>query len=196
MLATLQKLRTKVVIGFVGGSNLVKQQEQLGVGGMNGKIPQLWQANLRLQTWIASTGNKQYSKTTDADIVISIVIDMFDFCFAENGLTAYKQGVELPSASFIDYIGEERYKKLANFILHYIADMDIPLKRYVTRSYVLLVLPYSCISVEHSSNSAMAWSISRPLVVIARKFSLVRFLVYPVIHSSKESRTKWLWSIW
>jgi len=36
MLALLQKLRTKVAIGFVGGSDLVKQQEQLGVNGLNG----------------------------------------------------------------------------------------------------------------------------------------------------------------
>ena len=38
MLALLQKLREKVVIGFVGGSNLVKQQEQLGVNGLNGLL--------------------------------------------------------------------------------------------------------------------------------------------------------------
>jgi phosphomannomutase len=36
MLALLHKLRTKVAIGFVGGSDLVKQQEQLGVNGVNG----------------------------------------------------------------------------------------------------------------------------------------------------------------
>lgn len=32
----LQKLRHKVAIGFVGGSDLVKQQEQLGINGVNG----------------------------------------------------------------------------------------------------------------------------------------------------------------
>lgn len=36
MLAILQKLRHKVAIGYVGGSDLVKQQEQLGVNGLNG----------------------------------------------------------------------------------------------------------------------------------------------------------------
>ena len=30
---------------------------------------------------------------------------------------------------FIQFVGEERYKKLVNFILHYIADLDIPIKR-------------------------------------------------------------------
>jgi len=51
------------------------------------------------------------------------------FAFAENGLTAYKLGKELASQSFIQYLGEEKYKPLVNFILHYVADLDIPIKR-------------------------------------------------------------------
>jgi phosphomannomutase len=94
MLETLALLRTKCTIGFVGGSDLVKQQEQLG----------------------------------DAHGVS--VLDMFDYCFAENGLTAYRLGKQLPSQSFINWIGEDKYKRLVNFILHYIADLDIPIKRY------------------------------------------------------------------
>lgn len=39
-------------------------------------------------------------------------------------------GKPLPTQSFIKFIGEDRYKPLANFILHYIADLDIPIKRY------------------------------------------------------------------
>lgn len=58
------------------------------------------------------------------------MIDLFDFCFAENGLTAYRLGEALPSNNFIQWLGEEKYKKMANFILHYIADLDIPIKRY------------------------------------------------------------------
>ena len=58
-----------------------------------------------------------------------IVLDEFDYAFAENGLTAYKLGKELPSQSFIKWIGEAKYKPLVNFILHYIADLDIPIKR-------------------------------------------------------------------
>ena len=58
-----------------------------------------------------------------------LVVDAFDYAFAENGLTAYKMGRPLTSQSFINYIGEERYKTLVNFILHYLADMDIPIKR-------------------------------------------------------------------
>jgi phosphomannomutase len=57
------------------------------------------------------------------------VTTLFDFCFAENGLTAYKLGQALPSNSFIKWIGEDQYKELASFALHYIADLDIPVKR-------------------------------------------------------------------
>ena len=54
---------------------------------------------------------------------------LFDFCFAENGLTAYRMGVPLASNSFIKWIGEQKYKEMVNYILHYIADLDVPVKR-------------------------------------------------------------------
>ncbi|KAJ3013220.1 Phosphomannomutase, partial [Thoreauomyces humboldtii] len=85
----LAELRKKVVIGFVGGSDLVKQLEQLGNDCVND----------------------------------------FDYCFSENGLTAYRLGKQLKSTSFIEWIGEDRYKRLSSFILHYIADLDLPQKR-------------------------------------------------------------------
>ncbi|KAH8675748.1 eukaryotic phosphomannomutase [Xylariales sp. PMI_506] len=92
MIELLAALRQKCAIGFVGGSDLVKQEEQLGAPGRP-------------------------------------VTSMFDFCFSENGLTAYKLGAELPSTSFIKWIGEDQYKELVRFILHYIADLDLPIKR-------------------------------------------------------------------
>lgn len=92
MLSLLAALRQKVAIGFVGGSDLKKQQEQLGTNEIN-------------------------------------VTSLFDFSFGENGLTAYRMGEQLSSNSFIKYIGEEKYKQLAKFILHYIADLEIPIKR-------------------------------------------------------------------
>lgn len=89
MAQLLKDLRGKVVIGFVGGSDLVKQKEQLGEN----------------------------------------CLELFDFCFSENGLTAYKEGQALPSQSFIEYLGEEKYSKMVNFILRYIADLELPKKR-------------------------------------------------------------------
>ncbi|KAB5580021.1 eukaryotic phosphomannomutase [Coniochaeta sp. 2T2.1] len=92
MLSLLSQLRAECAIGTVGGSDLPKQQEQLG--------------------------------TPDVPVTT-----LFDFNFAENGLTAFKNGLPLASHSFIKWIGEEQYKELVRFLLHYIADLDIPIKR-------------------------------------------------------------------
>jgi phosphomannomutase len=92
MLKLLADLRQKVAIGFVGGSDLAKQQEQLGTSEIN-------------------------------------VTTLFDYCFSENGLTAFKLGVPLESNSFIKWLGEDRYKELVNFILRYLSELDIPIKR-------------------------------------------------------------------
>jgi hypothetical protein len=72
MLELLQELRHKVAIGFVGGSDLAKQQEQLGSTGENGWTPSI-------------------------TVLTCQVINLFDYCFAENGLTAYRQGTKLPA---------------------------------------------------------------------------------------------------
>lgn len=56
-------------------------------------------------------------------------IDDFDFGFAENGLTAYRLSKPLESQSFIKHLGEDKYKTLINFILAYLAKIDIPIKR-------------------------------------------------------------------
>jgi phosphomannomutase len=52
------------------------------------------------------------------------VTAMFDFSFAENGLTAYRLGQPLPSNSFLQQLGEERYQKLAKFCLRYISELE------------------------------------------------------------------------
>lgn len=89
MRTTLAELRKKVVIGFVGGSDLSKQVEQLG----------------------------------------DTVLQDFDYCFSENGLTAYKLGQQLALQSFIGWIGEEKYNKLVKFVLRYLSELDLPVRR-------------------------------------------------------------------
>lgn len=86
--AFLKALREKIAVGVVGGSDLVKQKEQLG----------------------------------DSP-------NMFDWCFAENGLWAAKDGAIIGQTSFKDHLGEEKLKKLINWILKYFAELDIPVKR-------------------------------------------------------------------
>ncbi|KAF9813439.1 hypothetical protein IEO21_05598 [Rhodonia placenta] len=85
---------------------------------------------LRKKVVIGVVSGSDFVKVSEQLAVTgSSVVEEFDYIFAENGLTAFKNAQPLPSQSFIKYIGEERYKKLANFILHYIADLDIPIKR-------------------------------------------------------------------
>eukprot|EP00051_Salpingoeca_urceolata_P027444 m.481501 g.481501 ORF g.481501 m.481501 type:complete len:255 (+) comp22191_c0_seq1:64-828(+) len=83
------KLRAKCVVGLVGGSDLVKVEEQMD-----------------------NTARTSY-----------------DFVFAENGLTAFKGTQELETQSLLNYLGEENLKRVVNFALKYIADLDIPQKR-------------------------------------------------------------------
>lgn len=89
MLQMLEQLREVVWTGMVGGSDLPKQQEQIGMD----------------------------------------VLDRFDFCFPENGLQAFKMGEKLASQSLVGYLGEKKLQEFINFCLHYIADLDIPIKR-------------------------------------------------------------------
>mmetsp|Transcript_9665 Transcript_9665/g.16752 ORF Transcript_9665/g.16752 Transcript_9665/m.16752 type:complete len:246 (-) Transcript_9665:40-777(-) len=87
--AFLAQLRKAATIGIVGGSDHVKQHEQLG----------------------------------------SSVLEDFDYVFAENGLVAFKEGKLLATQSLRDFYGDEKLKRFINFCLHYIADLDIPVKR-------------------------------------------------------------------
>jgi phosphomannomutase len=55
---------------------------------------------------------------------------MYDYVFSENGLVAYKDGQLLEIQNIKKFIGEEKLKQFINFCLHYIADLDIPIKRF------------------------------------------------------------------
>ncbi|KAJ1426873.1 Phosphomannomutase [Sesbania bispinosa] len=114
MLVFMQELRKIVTVGVVGGSDLSKISEQLG------------------QT----------------------VINDYDYVFSENGLVAHKQGKLIGTQSLKSFLGDEKLKayhnlkdglknkliwkfimanlrryEFINFTLHYIADLDIPIKR-------------------------------------------------------------------
>jgi len=87
-LAFLAELRTKIAIGVVGGSDLVKQKEQLG------DSPAL-----------------------------------FDWCFAENGLLAHKDGAVIGQTSLVSHLGEDNLKRVVNWVMGYMSTLDIPVKR-------------------------------------------------------------------
>ena len=85
----MQDLRKKVVVGIVGGSDLIKQQEQMG----------------------------------------NTVVTDVDYNFSENGLVAYKNGELIGKEAIHTYLGEDNIKRVVNWTLHYIADLDLPIKR-------------------------------------------------------------------
>ncbi|OQU81083.1 hypothetical protein SORBI_3006G008200 [Sorghum bicolor] len=102
MLEFMRQLRQHVALGVVGGSDLAKITEQLGK---------------------------------------SVFTD-YDYVFSENGLVAHKNGeligtqalnndrpVVLHSLqSLKSFLGDDKLKEIINFTLHYIADLDIPIK--------------------------------------------------------------------
>lgn len=57
------------------------------------------------------------------------IVDSSIYCFSENGLLAMKNGKEFARQSFKEHLGEDNLKRLINFALRYIADLDIPVKR-------------------------------------------------------------------
>ena len=118
MVKFLRELRQKVAIGFVGGSDFAKISEQLAMDGRNG---------------LCRSFNNCFRKPlSDANVLP--VLEDFDFGFAENGLIAFRLGKPLATQSFIKFVGEEKYKKLVNVILRYLSEIDVPIKRFVTRS--------------------------------------------------------------
>ena len=86
----LEKLKTKVKVGLVSGSDLKKLAEQMG-------------------------GED--------------VIHKFDYVFPENGLVAYQDGNLIEKMDISKYMGEEKLQKFINFCLHYMADLNLPIKR-------------------------------------------------------------------
>lgn len=89
------------------------------------------------------------------------VTAMFDFCFAENGLTAYRLGQPLPSNSFLQELGEERYQKLAKFCLRYISELEgLPAMRgtFVEfRTGMINVSPVGRNASTNERNEFQAW---------------------------------------
>jgi phosphomannomutase len=59
----------------------------------------------------------------------SLVLGWVDYSFSENGLVAYKSGQLIHSQSISKELSDENLKELINFVLHYIADLEIPIKR-------------------------------------------------------------------
>jgi phosphomannomutase len=88
MMEVLKTLRQKITVGIVGGSDLPKQQEQLGNG----------------------------------------IVDEVVWNFSQNGLVAYNNGNLLESNSISKHLGEDNIKRIVNWTLRYLCELDLPIK--------------------------------------------------------------------
>mmetsp|Transcript_21825 Transcript_21825/g.35975 ORF Transcript_21825/g.35975 Transcript_21825/m.35975 type:complete len:257 (-) Transcript_21825:1483-2253(-) len=89
MMQFMKSLSEKITVGIVGGSDLPKQEEQLGEG----------------------------------------IANVFPYNFSQNGLVAYKNGELQEVQTISKFLGEDNIKKIVNWTLKYLADVDIPVKR-------------------------------------------------------------------
>jgi len=89
MMSFMKELSSKITVGIVGGSDLAKQEEQLGDG----------------------------------------IVNVFPWNFSQNGLVSYKDGKLVEIQTISTYLGEDNIKKIVNWTMKYLADVDIPVKR-------------------------------------------------------------------
>ncbi|GAB0087412.1 Phosphomannomutase [Sergentomyia squamirostris] len=57
------------------------------------------------------------------------ILREFDYIFPENGLVQMKQGEEVGKQSLLKHLGEETIQRFINFVLRYLADLEVPIKR-------------------------------------------------------------------
>lgn len=88
MMDFMLALSKKITVGIVGGSDLPKQEEQLGKG----------------------------------------IANVFPYNFSQNGLVAYKNGELLEVQTIAKFLGEDNVKRVVNWVMKYLCEIDIPVK--------------------------------------------------------------------
>jgi len=83
--------------------------------------------HLKKKVSIAVVGGSDLSKISE-QLGSSATFD-YDYVFAENGLVYYQNGSLQQKGSIIQELGESNLKRLINYTLKYIADLDVPKKR-------------------------------------------------------------------
>ena len=76
---------------------------------------------------IGCVGGSDFQKAKEQ--VGNDILNIFDYSFFENGLDAYKGAEILNTQSLKDFLGENKIKRFINFVLRYISDLDLPIKR-------------------------------------------------------------------
>ena len=76
---------------------------------------------------IGCIGGSDFNKAKEQ--VSDYILEMFDYCFFENGLVYYKNQELQNIQNLKAFLGEEKIKKFVNYTLRYIAELDIHIKR-------------------------------------------------------------------
>eukprot|EP00892_Ulva_mutabilis_P002216 jgi/Ulvmu1/11996/UM083_0006.1 len=84
-------------------------------------------ADLRKVLTIGIVGGSDLSKIKEQ--LGDNVLDFADYTFSENGLMAHKGTEQVAVQSIKRFLGEDQLKRFINFVLKYIAELDIPVKR-------------------------------------------------------------------
>ena len=56
------------------------------------------------------------------------IVDEVVWNFSQNGLVAYNNGNLLESNSISKHLGEDNIKRIVNWVMKYLADVDLPIK--------------------------------------------------------------------
>jgi hypothetical protein len=56
------------------------------------------------------------------------IVDVFPYNFSQNGLVAYKNGELQEVQTISKFLGEDNVKRIVNWTMRYLADIDIPVK--------------------------------------------------------------------
>lgn len=66
------------------------------------------------------------------------IVDVFPYNFSQNGLVAYEEGKLLEVQTISKHLGEDNIKRIVNWVMKYLSDVDIPIK-VRKRNYLILV---------------------------------------------------------
>lgn len=125
MMSFLKELSTKVTVGIVGG-----------------KIRLIaWTAPRRRRAWGTSTTHVPVLTSyavcllyAGSDLVKQEeqlgagVVNLFPWNFSQNGLVAYKDGQLLEVQTISKHLGENNVKRLVNWVMRYLSELDLPVK--------------------------------------------------------------------
>jgi len=74
------------------------------------------------------------------------IVNKFPWNFSQNGLVAYRDGQILEVQTIAKHLGEDNVKRIVNWVLRYLSDVDIPVKvRMTYKQYDIVYFRVVCL---------------------------------------------------